>query len=259
MNWERYTAAIELGGAGKLEESLAQLQALIGTSSEPDENEVVLFAVANCLRNLHRYDDARQYVSNVYATLNEASATYPYVMFLEASIDEDTQHFEQALSKFDRILEKYPAIATDPHYDDLKVWIPGMRGITLVGLERYSEARSLLEKAIREDYLKERMVFYLAACCYELKDFAQAQRYFTESLVLDMTPEYKAMARFYLAMTFLARRQFAAARQEFEWCMQHQDQASMRQDRLIGGLVRALEGLGLQVEAKRYSDMLRVQ
>jgi tetratricopeptide (TPR) repeat protein len=259
MDWDRYQEAVRLGGTGKLEESLAELQKLAGTSTEPDENEVVLFAVAHCLRNLHHYEDARQCILKVYATLNETSPTYPYVIFLEASIDEDTKNFEQALSKFDLILEKYPAVLTDPYYDDLSVWIPGMRGITLAGLKRYSEARPLLEKAIREDYLKERMVFYLAACCYELKDFAQAQRYFTESLALDMTPEYKAMARFYLAMTFLAQRQFAPARQEFEWCFQHQDRLAIRQDRIIGGLVRALEGLGLQAEANRYSNMLRIQ
>lgn len=259
MDWDRYAAAIELGGAGKLEESLAELQELIDTSTEPDANEVVLFAVANCLRNLHRYDDARQYVGKVYATMNEASATYPYVMFLEASIDEDTQHFEQALSKFDRILEKCPAIATDPFYDELKVSIPGMRGITLTSLKRYSEARPLLENAVHDDYWKERTVYYLGACCYELADFTRAQRYLTESLSLEMIPSYQANARSYLAMTYLAQGQFAAAKREFEWCLQHQAQASMRQDHLIGGLVKALEGLGLYDEATRYSDMLRIQ
>lgn len=259
MDWERYQKAVNLGGKGDLEESLAELQGLVGTSTVPDENEVVFFAVANCLRNLHRYDDARQYVGKVFATLNEASPTYPYVMFLDASLDEDTHHFEQALLKFDRILESYPTIATDPYYDELKVSIPGMRGITLTELKRYSEAISLLENAVRDDYWKERTVFYLGACCYELGDFAQARRYLEESLTLDMIPSYKAMARFYLAMTYLAQGQFAAARREFEWCLQHQDEATMRQDYLIGGLVRSLEGLGLHDDAKRCSNMLRIQ
>ena len=259
MDWYRYQAAIKLGGAGKLEESLAELQMLVGTSTNEGDNEAVLFAIAHCLRNLHRYEDARHYVTKVYATLNEANPTYPYVMFLEASIDEDTHHFEKALSKFDRILEKYPAIHTDPHYDELKISIPGMRGITLAGLKRYSEARTLLENAVRDAYWKERTLFYLGACCYELRDFAQARRYLTESLTLDMIPSYKTIARFYLAMTYLAQRKFAAARDEFEWCFRHQDEATMRQDHLIKGLVRALEGLGLYDEAKRYSDMLRVQ
>jgi tetratricopeptide (TPR) repeat protein len=191
--------------------------------------------------------------------LSETDSINPSVMFLDASIDEGTKHFEQALSKLDAIPERNPAVLTEPYYDDLRVWIPAMRGITLTELKRFSEARPLLEEAVSKAYLKERTLFYLGACCYELKDFTEAQRYLSESLAVDMTTDYKAMARFFLAMTYLSQRQFAAARQEFEWCFRHQDQAAMRHDHLIGGLVRALEGLGLRDEAKRYSDMLRVQ
>jgi tetratricopeptide (TPR) repeat protein len=259
VDWDRYREAITLFDAGKVEEALAVLFTLEGTSSNSSDNAAIYLSIAKCLGELQRYAEARKYVAKAYEILPATSELYPYVVFIDASIEAGTGNFQRALSKLDSISQEYPAVLSDSFYVDLRIDLAGMRGIALTELKRYSEAKPLLQVAVNGGYWKEGTLFYLGVCCYELHDFTNAEQHLTESLSLKMTPGFEVIARLFLAMTYLGLRQFEAARREFEWCYEHQHEAPMSQDHLVGGLVKALEGLGLHEEAKRYSALLRVQ
>jgi tetratricopeptide (TPR) repeat protein len=257
MDWDKYAEAMNLNEAGKIDEALSMLHRLVGTSEDCAENHVVLIGIANCLRRLRRYDEARTYVHKAYAVLGKQHHFYPGVMFIEASIEDDQRHFKRAVERLDALLKEYPAVLTDPDYEDLKIKVSGILGINLFNLARYSEARPPLELAVKNNYWIERTLFHLGACCAHLGDLKNAERTLKEALALDLSPAYLLWTHYYLAMTYLWGGNNAWARQEFEWCLAHSDDGAVRKDYIIVGLMKTSEALGQKDQAHRYSEMLR--
>jgi len=256
MNWHKYQETLRLEESGKMEAALSELKKLIGTSEDAVENYLIFIGIASCLGRLHQYVQAREYIGNSYAVLGKNNPYYPSAMFMDASIEEQAGNCERSLAILDSIIEQYPEVLTAPDYEDLKIKVLSMRGIVLTGLERYKEARPLLELAVDKDFGKKRTLFYLGLCCYYLGDLPNVQRYMREALALDLNPQYALSTHYYLAMAYLWQEKNAWAGQEFEWCLLHIEAGGVRRDYVINGLVRTSEALGQKDDAQRYSKML---
>jgi tetratricopeptide (TPR) repeat protein len=256
MNWEKYQETVLLEEAGKYAEAISQLQKLIDTSPDPVDNYLVFIGIANCLRQMGQPEEAREFVRKSYDVLGEKNHYYPSVMFIDACIDQEVGNWQGALAKLDSILERFPSVLQDAEYEDLKMKVLGNRGFALVELKRYGEARPLLEFALGKNYYTHRVLLNLGACCYHLGDLESANRYLTKALQFNLNPGYALLAHYYLAVTLLWQGQHARAKQEFEWCFEHNDGTGVRKDYVLTGLVNTSKALGLKEDADRYSEML---
>jgi hypothetical protein len=76
------------------------------------------------------------------------------------------------------------------------------------------------------------------------------------ALSLDLDSEYQILVHYYWGLAHRQLGEYAWARQEFEWCLLHNDQRTIHQDAVLTGLVKASEALGLKDEVRKYSEML---
>jgi len=256
MDWQRYQQAMALEENGKAEEALTILRDLEGAWTDPAESAAWFVGMANCLRLLHQYDQAREVVARAYKVLDKNNPSFPELIFADVCIDEDVGNWKKALKKLDLILERYRDILKDPENESFKKRVFEDRGCALVNLKRYAEARKVLESAQADGFSSYRPLFYLGACCYSMGDLAACKRHMSEALAFDLDSGYSVEAHYYLGLAHLRLGECAWAKQEFEWCFQHEDQSTIWKDAVITGLVKASEALGLKEEARKYSAML---
>jgi tetratricopeptide (TPR) repeat protein len=253
---ERYRLVVALEDSGKIKEALAELHKLAITSNSPEENAFVYTGMVRCLIKLGRNDEARDCVNLAYTLFEPDDPQCAYILFADATIEDALGHFGPALTKLDLILQKYSTVVASPDYENLNVSLQGLRGMFLVELKKFSEARPMLELAVNKGYWKERTLYYLGACCCRIGDLEAAEKYLKEALELDLTPGYCLFTHYHLGMTYIWQGNSAWAKQEFEWCLDHLHQGELRKEYVLNGLIKTSEALGHKEDARRYSAML---
>ena len=242
--------------SGDIEGSITELRRLISSSVDPSGDGLAFVALADNLRILGRYDEARDIIRKAYAVLNKKDEQYPYVMYVDACIDKELGNRRPSLERLDSILERYASALENPDYEDLKNNILLIRGYDLVELNRSAEARPLLELALSKNLDRPLTLYYLGVCCFDLGDLESAKRNLKEARSLQLDPIYAARTHFYLGIIYHQQGQYAWARQELEWCLQH-GLGHLRKNEVIEGLVGTSKALGLEHDARRYAEMLR--
>ncbi len=142
-------------------------------------------------------------------------------------------------------------------HKDLLEEVQRSRGIALAELLRFREARPILERYRTEPFERERNLYYLGACEYELGDLSAAQREFEEMLTLEPLPVFRAYAHDYLGRIFYRKGQIARAKAQFEKCLACPDRGKTSEATLLEWLVRLSEALNQTADLARYSEMLR--
>lgn len=260
VNWDKFHETEALEAAGSYQQAIDALKDLTDSAVDSVDGYLINAGIANNLRKLRRFDEARGYIRKSYDVLAPDSPYFASAMFIEAQIDEETGHLNEALIKLDNIVRRYPRVLADPTHGYLEEYILCIRGIVLAGLRRYEEARPILEGAVAEGCCRERTLYYLGLCCYRLGLLGSAERHLTEALTTDLNPHYAQLTHYYLAMAYLWQGKSAWARQEFEWCLEHVDVGDVPLVHILEGLVKTSRSLGQEEDAERYSKMLnRVQ
>lgn len=257
LDWARYKNASDLLEAGDTKRALDIFHSLIGTSEEATDIDLVYCGIANCLRQAGRPSDAREYVEKALQALGSTHYYYPRTLFLDASIYDDLGERAKVVSILDLITSRYPYVLTDPNFADLRTAIYGLKGINLAELQRFSDACPLLVKAVKEGYWKERTLYYLGYCCYNLEDWSCATQSFTRALSLKLSHSYETFAHYFLGGVYLKTGRAEEAKHEYEWCFLHDEEGRLKREHVLQGLINASKGLGRMEDVKKYSAMLR--
>jgi tetratricopeptide (TPR) repeat protein len=131
------------------------------------------------------------------------------------------------------------------------------RGIALVEMERYQEARPLLNASRTVTYHRERTLCSLGITDFALKNFDAAQLDFEELLALAPSSVFQAYAHYYLGKIFCRRGQLARAKSALEECLACPERGEVSEKILLQGLIYCSRGLNLSGDANRYSEMLK--
>ena len=257
MDWPRIDRIRDLQSAGRDEEALSELASLENTSTVPEENAIVWIAMANSLRYLSRLDEARDPIRKAYSVLDKTSDMYPRTMLIDALIEEHCGNWKDLLRILDQILEKYATVLQGPDNQDLRDEVLRHRGIALYGLGRNSEAVPLLKEGLSNEYEKPNILYYLGICYFNLGELEHAKQTLGEALSLRLNPVYETRAHYYLGVIHLRRAEYAWAKQEFEWCLEHLEHGGARKDYVITGLMNVSKVLGMEKDAERYAKMLK--
>ncbi len=257
MDRNHYDRAMVLEASGRMEDAVAELRELIRSTDNPAGDGLAFVVIADVLRELGHHEEARKFVNQVCNILTKKDEQYPYIMYVDACIDEELQDWKSALAKLDLILKQYSGLLESTEHDDLKAKILRIKGIALTFLNRDAEAHPLLELALSKNLERETTLCFLGACCSNLGDLDAAERYLKEALSLQLDdPSFAAKAHRYLANVHFRRGRFAWAKQELEWCLEYGSE-HLRKEPIIKDLIGSSKALGLDADVERYSEMLR--
>ena len=263
MDWEQYFQLVKLRDSGRIEEAIRKLTRLAEETEDRVGKALATMAVAAGLRDLGRLADARCKIRETCELLSPQHEFYPRAMHQTAVLDMDEGDWNGALKRLDEILKRNTSILQMQEHKDLLEEVQRCRGIALAELRRFREARAILEPYRSEPYEKERTLYYLGACEYELGDFGAAQRDFGEILTLEPTPVYRAYAGEYLSRIFYnlgsifyKKGQIARAKTEFEKSLACPNRDNSRDETLLKWLISASKALNQVEDAARYSEIL---
>jgi tetratricopeptide (TPR) repeat protein len=256
LDWNLYNDLVMLEYSGKPGEALRGLNELEERCTDADERVVVLLAVSNCLVLLDRYGEARQALKKAFALVGKHSHVYPRIAFKDAYIDIYMRDWKKALAKIDAILNESGDTLKIPNNADVLEQVRSSRGIVLLELSRYSEALPLLEEATVARPGDGELLIYLGACYFHLRELDRSKDCFVRALKSEIDTNFRYKAHFYLGSVYYAQGNFAWAKQEFEEALQQGDRQQLSGKNIYEHLKLTSESLGLESEAKRYSELL---
>lgn len=257
MDWKRFGELVALSDSGDRETAIHGLSALVKPSETNEDNASVLLIIGACEKELGRFDRARRTLNRARSLADKDSWIQPRAIFFDASTDMSEGKWRDALGKLDVIEGDYYPLLHRSETQDLLEEVCRKRGMALYELNRLSEARPLLERAVGVEYERAAALYYLGRCCYDLGDLDKARESLEKALILDLHPTYQPSAHYVLGLTYHWRGQNARAISEFEWCLEHDKEHRVAKWKILTGLLNASKALGLNENASRYSKMLR--
>jgi tetratricopeptide (TPR) repeat protein len=257
IDWARYFELVNLRDAGQVEEAILELTKLGEKTQDRVGRALAFLEVANGLRTLRRVSDARHKIRQACELLGAQHEFYPRAALQAAVLDLDEGNAKGALRKLDAILKNHMPVLQMEQHKDLLEEAQRNRGIALAELRRFHEARTILEPFRSEPYERERNLYYLGACAYELGDFSAARRDFEEMLNLEAPPTFRAYAHEYLGRIFYDSGQIARAKIVFEECLAFSVRDRNRDEILLKWLISLSKELNQTEDTARYSEMLR--
>lgn len=257
MNWDRYTELIALRDCGRIDEAIAELTKLGNAETDPLAKSITVIAVADGLVTLGHFPDARRKIHEACEILGPDHEYYPRAAFKAAMLDLHEKNSKGALRKLDEILETYAVVLHTDDHKDLLEEVQRNRGIALADLRRFRDALPILEFFRSEPYERERTLYYLGVCEFQLEDFGAAKRDFQEMLSLKPSSVSQVYAHEYLGRIFCREGQFARAKSEFEECLTGRDRSNTSEVYLLDWLIGCCKALNLKEDVARYTQMLK--
>lgn len=254
MDEQRFQHAISLRDSGKLEEAASELHSMVEEShSAPDiEKGLLLLNEAICLDRLDHWNEARKH-------LNEASALLGDEKGMRALVDSTEASFymgrnpKKALTKFEHVARKYADVLRLPHETGLYGENQLRRGLLLVELKRYEEARPVLEEVLTLGVEKDADFYFNLGICYmELRESELAKQKFLHALSVGLSEDRVVKTHFYLGVEYFRTRAYGKALHEFEFCEANISKTTLPLRGLHEWLGLTCRNVGREESAQRY-------
>jgi tetratricopeptide (TPR) repeat protein len=261
MDTERFQRAMTLRDSGQIHEALRELCSLSEETEDPGEKASLLLNESRCLVQLGDLEGARK-------RLEEAAAISPrtqgrlYVAFQQAMLQWHEGKPSQALKTLEGLLKHYLGLLKTAEHQGLYEDVQINRGILLTQLDRFGEARVVLEECLSYELRPEdhaSVLFNLGLCYLKLGDSVQAKRKLLESLTGTAPEQNLVVAHYYLGIIEYSENAFAKAFQEFEWCLPRAETGQLPEPHLYKWLAKCATQLGMTRDAERYLELSKLE
>ncbi len=257
MDTERFQRAMVLRDTGQIQEALHELCTLSEETADNGEKASLLLNESRCLVQLGNLPEARK-------RFEEAAAICPrtqgrlYVEFQRAMLQWHEGNPFEAVKTLERLLKHYLDLLKTAEHKDLYEDIQINQGILLTQLDRFGEARMVLEECLSFEFGAEdhaSVLFNLGLCYLKLGDFAQAKGKFLDSLTDAAREQNFVGAHYYLGIINYKEEAFAKALQEFEWCLPRAEKGQLPESHLYKWLAKCATQLGMTGDAERSLEL----
>jgi tetratricopeptide (TPR) repeat protein len=257
MDWDRYNELVALRDVGRIDEATLELGKLAADEAEPSIKAIIKMAIAYGFSRHGRFSDARREFLQASETVGPNHILYARILLAIAVLEIDQEKWTEALKQLDNIVNGHRESLADVENQDVFEEVQWNRGIALFELHRISEALPLLQSVRSIEHLKDRTLYSIGMSNFELNNFDAAIVDFQELISRNPVSVYLAHAHYHLGRIYYEREQLARAKDEFEKCLACPDRGDLSDEHLLQALVFSSEGLNLQNDAARYSEMLK--
>jgi tetratricopeptide (TPR) repeat protein len=173
---QRFLQALQARDEGRLDVAAAEFRELRNAARDDRARGQCMGNEALCFAESGRTEEAR-------ALLREARRLVPphpedelRLELVEESLDETDHKFDEALDKLNRLVRRFKKLLRSPDLRDIYEHVQTRRGMLLVKLRRYQEARPLLEEALKfEGERGPEFYCELGTCYVYLKECERAK------------------------------------------------------------------------------------
>jgi tetratricopeptide (TPR) repeat protein len=216
MDWERVRSAMSLREAGRPEEALRDLEALVSMATDEQERSSLFLSQSRCLFDMGCLKEARQ-------CWTEAAARWDnlYVQLVDAYLCAEEGKSEEAISKLMLLLERYDNELRESGNDNFFTEAYEKLGYLLFASERHAEAIQPLKNALTFPQTVERkrqLCLYIGISYLETLDLPAAERSLIESVPSQREDPQWAKAHYQLGRLYFQRAAYTQAKEAFECC-----------------------------------------
>jgi len=177
------------------------------------------------------------------------------IEFDDADISSYEGKIEEALAKFDLILEKYGRRLKEPELQESYEMIQSRRGFILADLGRNKEALPIMEEAESFEGRKAEIRFYLGHCYLAGRDYTRAAGKLLEALRLGLPQNLEYRAHCEMGIAYYNLKDYAHAKLEFEKSAETAGAEYIQRAQIWKWLENTSRILGLKDKADRYSRL----
>lgn len=218
-----YTEASKLSDAGKFQLAADSFGSLASQSNEPLGKGNYLIEKAECHRRLMQYDEASRCVAEAKNLVGGDVVSCMQIAYFEARLLASQGRREEALEMLSRLLRDHQKDLTEGEGRELYEQIQTHRSFALMHLERYAEARPLLEEVatfeLPADWRSD-VLCQLGRCYFEFRRYADAREQFQLAEALGISDEWATTCRYYLGYSLYELADFATAKRQLILCLQ---------------------------------------
>jgi len=251
--------ARDLLNQAKFQEASECFSLLAAQSADPLEKVSYLLEVADCYRRLGRLEEAMDCLATAKTFAVADALSYAQVEFVAATVLIEQDKHEHGLKKLTSILSEYSDQLEEGEGRELYQEIQMQRGISLMYLARYENARPILQESVSfgfSDKVISDLHCHLGRCDHELGLYREAKEQFEQCRALGVNDEWQSTYHYYFGYTLYELKDFAAARRELILCLQ--SGASGPPQSYVYRLLAATCGkLGDREEARVYDKLAR--
>lgn len=264
---ERFNAIYRKLAEGNRAEALRELRELARALDEPWSKTALLYHEALFLLEMARVTEARQSLENFKTALGSIAAppldgyeddlahnlavmgAYTEVRVLLAEHKE-----ERALKVLEDLLLRYPKQLSIPGFREILVQIKIYHGMLLADVDRWKEARSVLEDAFPPEVWRSVVSYYLGHCYYVFHEYERAAAKLRQALDLGLTDHWEGRAHYILGLVEYHLGNPKAAKREFELFLKTAEPEYLSTTKIWEWLEATAEALGLYNEAIEYHE-----
>lgn len=261
MDLERFQRAISMRDAGKLDEAASELRSMYEELRNVADEEagLMLLNEANCLSRLGcSLEECKELLNQASELFGDDETKRALVDYEEASfyLNYRNRDSVKALEKFDWVLQQHGEILRQPKQSFLYAETQLRRGLLLVELKRFREARPVMEEVLSLNLERDSNFYFMLGICYmELGEAKSAKQYFLRALDMGLPEDRIVKAHFYLGVVYFRLRAYGQALKEFEFCESNISGSALPLRGLYKWLALTCRNVGREDNARKYSEL----
>ena len=260
---EKWNRAFETRDREAVATVLPEILDTLEASTDPSEKASFLLAAATCHAILGNQESVRRCLDEARRLAPEDDTAF----WMNAELQEALWHSnegsnEQSLAILDLLLSDFADELKQPQFRYLYEKAQFARGLALADLERFRDARPVLEEAESFDLIegdRGLLFFDLGACHLVSDEDASALHCFLEAKRIGLGPAWQATLHFYIGRAYYRLKDYSKAKLEFlecERCLKSGIPGPATSD-LYKLLAYSCSGLGQNAEAEMYSRLAK--
>lgn len=252
--------------AGNRGEALQELRQLTDNVDDPWDKAELIYHEIMFLLEMGEIPQAKERLSGLAAAIASLSSVSPrdgYQLDVRISLPVMARYAElkvtiaegkeaEALHILEDLASRYPKQLSTPSFSTIFDEIESQHGFLLADLDRWEEAKPILERASPPEMWKGVLSYYLGHCYYNDGDYQRAQGKLVEALKQGLPRRWEAKTRYVLGIVYYHFSDVQAAKNQFELCADMADPAYLRTTKIWEWLEATSRQLGLQEEADNY-------
>ena len=218
-----YAEAKKLSNAGKFPIAADRFRSLASDSNDPLEKANYLIEEAECHRQVREFEKAAQCVTEAQGLADSDVIASLQIRYFGATLLISQDRREEGLDVLSVILKDNWSDLQQGEGRELYEEIQIQRSFTLMFLERYVDARPLLEQVATFALPANRrsgVHCHLGRCYVELGLYEEARSQFKQAEVIGVSDQWGPTFHYHWGYALYKQGEFAAARRELFLCLQ---------------------------------------